>query len=213
MTSRKDVAERIQRKWDDLAASRDGRFTRFLDGNPLNTDPSNTDDVHPFDAFSAMFHGQEWTTDMMAGLTSDEEAFVRDNVWNFCVTYQASGRTPAEPPIDRSMCEGEEDPEVVALTEQGDAAMAAGAFERAVELYNAAKAAREGTSDALTDFMASQPSKSSSMDRRGRQGGGVMLLAADRESIVSSQPSNRILAQQGGRSRKEEVAARVASRK
>jgi len=113
------------------------------DGKLENKETSNMEEVHPFDAFSAMYHNCDaGVIDWMVGLTEAEEAFVREYVWNFCVTYQADGRDPVEPPIDRRYAESDN---VAALTDQGDAAMENGSFAEAVAFYEKAKELRETT--------------------------------------------------------------------
>jgi len=152
----REMGNAIMRKWDKLTEANDGCFIRHIDGNHWNAEPSNQVFVHPFDAFAALFHRLDWVVDWETGLTEEEVAFVRENVWNFCVTYQAHGRTPAEPPIDRENPPEDRSgiidggarggdagqPDVRALIEQGDAAMAEGEFDEAVALYESAKELR-----------------------------------------------------------------------
>ena len=76
-------------------------------------------------ARSALYHGRDWVVDWSDGLTEAEKAFVRAHTWNFCVTYQADGREPREPPICREQVPGmggDDDPIVVDLTAQVPAA-------------------------------------------------------------------------------------------
>ena len=69
-----------------------------------------------------MYHDRGWVVDWHVGLTEAEQQFVREHVWNFCVTYQADGREPLEPPIDRAAVPvpgmGAGDSIVAELTEQ-----------------------------------------------------------------------------------------------
>ena len=83
-------------KWQTQTESSSGMFNRYLDGNLDNIAPDNLLAVHPFDTFSAMYHGMDWIVDWAANLSDEEVQFVRGNVWNFCVTYQADGRVPTE---------------------------------------------------------------------------------------------------------------------
>ena len=41
----------IMTKWRDRTAAREGCFVRHLDGKLQNEDPSNLENVHPFDVF------------------------------------------------------------------------------------------------------------------------------------------------------------------
>ena len=153
-TPAQHAASIIMKMWEERTAGDEGFFLRHLDGNFENRDPSNLQRVHPFDAFTALHMGEEHADSWSVGLTEEQIAFVRAYAWNFCVTYQAHGRVPQEPPIDRSAAEHEaymqqamdramQDPEVVRLSGDGDAAMEAGDYERAIELYNQAKAFRD----------------------------------------------------------------------
>ena len=217
MSSLSEVASAIMAKWKERTAVNSGCFLHWLDGDRENCDPSNLEELHPFDVFAAVWRGEAWaieSVDWGEGLTPEEVSFVRAHAWNFCVTYQADGRIPQEPPIDRDPASYEDDaavdPAVEALVQQGDAAMAAGDFEQAEELYARAKQLRdwgeapaEGTGEGGDAGGGQQPG-----------GGGPPPVASprDRGSVFSSAPSAR--AQQPGQpTRKEEVAARVASRK
>lgn len=155
---RHEAGTAIMKKWQRTTAQNEGYFMRHLDGNLENDDISNVQRVHPFDAFDALCKGEEHADDWRSGLSEEEVEFVKAHAANFCVTYQADGRTPVEQPIDRLNAEMEcfdeetmeavmeaacdesmQDPEVVRLSADGDAAMAAGDFERACELFEAAK--------------------------------------------------------------------------
>ena len=152
---------------------------------------------HPFDLFERMLDGRECVSDMADGLTEEEEAFVRGNVSNFCETYR---------PETASSSNGLDDPTVAALAAQGDSAMQAGDFERAVALYEEAKAERAtlATRPAQHGRRAGQsPAKSS---------GRIAPIPRDGPVVCVSTPTRRLQAP-SGLSRREEVAARVASRK
>ena len=201
MESAGALAASIQAKWQSRLAHQDGHgsFLRHLDGNLENSDPNNLECVHPFDAFAAMYHKLGWCVDWSVGLTQQEADFVQGNLWNFCVSY--------------AEFDPEQDAQVIQLTEEADAAMESGAFDRAVELYEAAKAQREltlfGSSVHLADDLSSDAS-SKSLPRYGRRSAGA--LNGNLPSVCVSTPSRRVQPD-GAPTRKEEVAARVAARK
>ena len=131
------TGEGIMSKWRESTAANGGFFLRHRDGDFSNKDPSNIVPIHPFDSLSAVLHGKNHADDWCVGLTDDEVAFVKEYAYNFCVTYQAHGRTPAEPPLPRgedpppevkqqleaAMAAAMSDPEVARLVAEGDRAM------------------------------------------------------------------------------------------
>ena len=184
MEDRPDVskANAIMAKWDQMTGGAGGFFLRHLDGDLKNHDSKNLQRVHPFDCFTALYEGEEHADTWVVSLTDDEIDFVKQYAWNFMVTYQAVGRAPVEPPIDRSeseymmqleeqMQQAMKDPEVSSLSEQGDAAMAAGDYEKAFELYEKAK----GKRDELMPVM---------------EGEGEMIFTSQTNSGVSSASSS-----------------------
>jgi len=152
-------ANSIMRKWRERTADREGFFLRHLDGDLSNEDPSNLQRVHPFDTFSALVEGEKHADDWTVGLTDAEVLFVRDHADNFRMGYETNGRREEVPLnsdavtdheaaayqqyLDQAMENAMQDPEVVRLSAEGDAAMEAGDFDRAVELLEAAKLARD----------------------------------------------------------------------
>ena len=220
-TPAQQAAQVIMKRWEERTKVHGGMFLRHLDGDFKNEAPANIEKVHPFDSFSALLNGEDHADNWSVGLTEEQCAFVRAYAWNFCVTYQAVGREPQEPPLE-SVAEMQEqmdramaDPEVAGLTADGDAAMEAGDFERAMEIYAQAKEKRdqllpavEGPGDMIFPGQAEKPSK----PLHGRRSAtNLSDPLRDRPSILSSTPSRR---QQplGAPSRKEEVAARIAAR-
>ena len=90
-SSMKKTGNTIMQKWTAATEANGGCFVRYLDGNEWNVEHANQEFVHPFEAFSAMYHRLGWVVDWTKSLTEAEVAFVQENVWNFCVTYQAYG--------------------------------------------------------------------------------------------------------------------------
>lgn len=129
---RRELGMQVMRKWGERTDEHDGCFIHYIDGDRSNADASNVEYVQPYSLFCAILeHGHDFSVrvDWADGLSDEEAAFVRQNVKSFMETYK-----PQVPGMD--------DPHVVSLTAQGDAAMEAGEYERAVELYDQAKRVR-----------------------------------------------------------------------
>lgn len=227
--SAKALGNDIMAKWKERTKPTGGFFVRHLDGNMENTQPSNLEQVHPFDSFSALYNGEEHADDWSLGLSAEEVAFVRENVWNFAVTYQADGREPVEPPIDRSAAEYAQymeeamahamaDPEVVKRTAEGDAAMEAGDFDRAYEIYAEAKRVRDAllpVTDGPGEIIDVSNQLEASLGLSPKKDADIKPLhgrrSVERTSVVVATPSRRQLAV-GAPTKKEEVQARIAAR-
>ena len=194
-------------KWNARLEAQQGHgtFLRHLDGNLMNTDPANLECVHPFDAFAAMYHKLGWTVDWGTGLTKEEQAFVRGNLWNFCAAYQSEDVD--EEGGEEGSADPSKDSKVLFLTEQGDKAMEADDFELAMQFYEAAKQARE---EAM--FGQRQDELSKSQPMHGRRSAKALGIPRDpSQSVMVSTPSRR-LQPEGALSRKEEVKQRIAAR-
>ena len=228
MSTAKDVGKAIMAKWQKRTKPTEGHFMRHLDGNMENCDPANLQKVHPFDSFKAMYDGQAQADDWELGLEPDEVQFVKDNVWNFCVTYQADGREPAEPPICRERAEYAQymeeamdramaDPEVVQKTQEGDAAMETGDFDAAYEIYAEAKRLRDALLPAMegpADIIDVSQRLDASLGLSPKDSAAPMFgrrSTTDRTSVVVATPSRKQLTE-GQPTRKEEVQARIAAR-
>uniref|UniRef100_A0A7S2MYT2 Uncharacterized protein n=1 Tax=Haptolina brevifila TaxID=156173 RepID=A0A7S2MYT2_9EUKA len=207
--------QKIVDKWNARLANQAGHgsFLRHLDGNLLNTAKTNLECVHPFDAFWAMHHNLGWTVDWSVGLTEDEQAFVRDNLWCFCSKYIE------EMELDTAAIEEE----MQGLSERGDAAMEAGDFNAALALYQEADEVRaravfgsrpvlesagtdSNSSTTLSSCSKGSNGESSSKPQHGRRS----VEASERISILST-PSRR-RQPDGAPTKREEVAARIAER-
>jgi len=212
-----ETANTIIGKWQAREVfSQFGVFLRHLDGDFKNDDPSNLEGCHPFDAFSAMYNGVDWAIDWADGLTDEEQKFVRDHLWNFCVTFRPNGGASVDP-----------DSEAAALVSQGDAALAAGEQEKALELYEAAKEVRAkamfagmstGRGRLVDDVVAdgrssagAAPYKPLGVPKHGRRSTPPIAAPRAKPMICTSTPSRRVH-QEGKPTRKDEVAARVAAR-
>ena len=229
MSTAKQMGTKIMAHWKKRTAPTDGHFMRHLDGVMENCAPDNLQKVHPFDSFKALFDGEEHADDWVLGLSPEEVEFVRTNVWNFCVTYQADGREPIEPPICReraeygqymeeAMARAMSDPEVVQKTQEGDAAMESGDFDGAYEIYAEAKRLRDAllpvmegpgdiidVSNRLDESLGLSPAKDKPLAPMfGRR-------SVERTSIIVATPSRRHQPE-GAPTRKEEVQARIAAR-
>ena len=221
-------------KWRDLTSADNGYFRCHTDGNFDNYDPSNVVLISPAEAFRALHKGEGDACNWVVGLTDEEIAFVQANAASFYITYERKREeaAPASPPAGMYDARLEEDmqaalahPEVVRLMAEGDAALAAGASERAVELYTAAKHIRDQLLPLNMSMDSSSPTRQARHGRRagssaGSEGSvagsaaGSAAAAPSRErgSVVSSSPSQR-RQPQGAPTPKEEVAARIAARK
>ena len=138
-------------------------------------------------------------------LSEEEIQFVKEHVADFCATYQESF---AAAEVAKR---GDDDAEVVSLTQQGDAAMEAGDAAKASELYELAMERRElvrkQRAEARDVFGATGTKTSPKQHgRRSAHGGGV-VLRKERPSIISSEPSQRM------KGKRAEVEARIAARK
>ena len=89
----------IMKKWETQTAPHGGFFLRHLDGNLDNDAPTNVEQIHPFDSFSALLHGESFADDWSRGLSTEQIAFVRAHALSFCATYQAVGREQVELPV------------------------------------------------------------------------------------------------------------------
>ena len=219
-------------KWRDLTSTDNGYFRCHKDGNFDNHDSSNVVLVSPAEAFRALHKGEGDACNWVVGLTDEEIAFVKANAASFYITYsellQREEAAPASPPAGMYDARLEEDmqaalahPEVVRLMAEGDAALAAGASERAVELFTAAKHIRDQLLPLNMSMDSSSPTRQARHGRRagssaGSEGSAAGSAAAapsrERGSVVSSSPSQR-RQPQGAPTPKEEVASRIAARK
>jgi hypothetical protein len=207
------IGRSIMWKWRERTASTDGCFLFFHDGDRSNRDEANLESVPAYDCFRAMQDGHELVeqVDWNEGLSAEEEAFVRKNVWNFVQTYKPERDSHANDHF------GLDEPSVAALAAQGDAAMESGDYEKAVQLYEAAKVERARLAPRAApqhgrrsgQSPASSPVTGTSKDAGAK---GSRRAPRDRPVVCVSTPSRRKVPE-GAPSRKEEVAARVAARK
>ena len=209
------AADLIER-WSARTAYRGGYFVRYKDGNKDNTADDNLEMVHPYEAFVALCEDKGFVDDWFVGLSEVECDFVRENAYNFAMTYQESAAKLA------ARQRGDDDPDVVAMTAKGDAAMADGDFDRAQELYAAAMERRKAVIASRQDASfvygdAPREQSTSPKAQYGRRsgngsGGGAPkggVVVKDRPSVISSKPAGRIQAMP---SKREEVRARIAAR-
>ena len=112
--------------------------------------------------------------------------------------------------MDQAMESAMADPEVVAKTGEGDAAMEAGDFDRAYEIYAEAKRLRDQLLPAMEgpgDMVFSKEGEGTgkSPPQHGRRS------VHERTSILVSTPARR-KQPEGAPTRKEEVEARIRAR-
>jgi hypothetical protein len=176
-------------KWRDLTSTDNGYFRCHKDGNFDNHDSSNVVLVSPAEAFRALHKGEGDACNWVVGLTDEEIAFVQANAASFYITYsellQREEAAPASPPAGMYDARLEEDmqaalahPEVVRLMAEGDAALAAGASERAVELFTAAKHIRDQLLPLNMSMDSSSPTRQARHGRRAGSSAGSEGSAA-----------------------------------